>query len=88
MLSRSNQVCLFSCWFILGSMGLSSAAEKPSAAAAKVTQIVAHRGAATTHPENTLAAFREATQPAFDQWAERVGPELVASFQDAIAQAQ
>ena len=35
-----------------------------------------------------LNAFREATQPAFDQWAEKVGPELVASFQDAIAQAQ
>ena len=35
-----------------------------------------------------LTAFREATQPAFDQWAEKVGPELVASFQDAIAQAQ
>ncbi|SET81934.1 DctP family TRAP transporter solute-binding subunit [Paracoccus homiensis] len=33
-----------------------------------------------------LAAFREATQPAFDQWAEKVGPELVSSFQDAIAQ--
>ena len=35
-----------------------------------------------------LAAFREATQPAFEQWSEQVGPELVASFQDAIAQAQ
>lgn len=33
-----------------------------------------------------LAAFRVATQPAFDQWAEKVGPELVSSFQDAIAQ--
>ncbi|MDO5656792.1 MAG: DctP family TRAP transporter solute-binding subunit [Paracoccus sp. (in: a-proteobacteria)] len=32
-----------------------------------------------------LAAFREATQPAFDTWAERVGPELVQSFRDAIA---
>ncbi|MFN3525515.1 MAG: DctP family TRAP transporter solute-binding subunit [Paracoccus sp. (in: a-proteobacteria)] len=31
-----------------------------------------------------LAAFREATQPAFDQWAERVGPDLVAAFQQAI----
>jgi TRAP-type transport system periplasmic protein len=37
--------------------------------------------------EEELAAFREATQPAFDQWAERVGPELVQSFQDAIASA-
>ena len=64
MLSRLNKVRLFSCGFFLGSMWLPSvttwAAEKPSAAAAKVTQTVAHRGAATTHPENTLAAFREA----------------------------
>ncbi|WP_322893417.1 MULTISPECIES: DctP family TRAP transporter solute-binding subunit [unclassified Yoonia] len=35
--------------------------------------------------EEELAAFREATQPAFDQWAERVGPEIVGIFQDAIA---
>lgn len=35
--------------------------------------------------EEELAAFREATQPAFDQWAERVGLELVRAFQDAIA---
>ncbi|MGP9789580.1 DctP family TRAP transporter solute-binding subunit [Roseinatronobacter sp. NSM] len=32
-----------------------------------------------------LDAFRTATQPAFDQWAERVGPEIVGAFQDAIA---
>lgn len=32
-----------------------------------------------------LAAFRDATQPAFDQWADRVGPEIVGLFQDAIA---
>ncbi|MBC7133035.1 MAG: DctP family TRAP transporter solute-binding subunit [Roseovarius sp.] len=38
--------------------------------------------------EEELAAFRAATQPAFDQWAERVGPELVKAFQDAIAQAK
>jgi TRAP-type transport system periplasmic protein len=31
-----------------------------------------------------LAAFREATQPAFDQWAERVGAEIVGAFQTAI----
>ncbi|MDO5528653.1 MAG: DctP family TRAP transporter solute-binding subunit [Paracoccus sp. (in: a-proteobacteria)] len=31
-----------------------------------------------------LAAFREATQPAFDTWAERVGLDLVQSFRDAI----
>ncbi len=35
--------------------------------------------------DEELAAFREATQPAFDQWAERVGPEIVNAFQDAIA---
>ena len=44
-------------WLVSADTG---AAENPSVAAAKVTQIVAHRGAATTHPENTLAAFREA----------------------------
>ncbi len=32
-----------------------------------------------------LEAFRAATQPAFDQWAERVGPEIVNAFQEAIA---
>jgi TRAP-type transport system periplasmic protein len=32
-----------------------------------------------------LQAFRDATQPAFDSWAERVGPDLVQTFQDAIA---
>ncbi|MCA0998076.1 DctP family TRAP transporter solute-binding subunit [Alloyangia pacifica] len=31
-----------------------------------------------------LAAFKEATQPAFDEWADKVGPELVQSFQSAI----
>ncbi|MDN5568459.1 MAG: DctP family TRAP transporter solute-binding subunit [Paracoccus sp. (in: a-proteobacteria)] len=35
-----------------------------------------------------LTAFRKATQPAFDQWAEKVGPDLVSSFQNAIAQAK
>lgn len=35
-----------------------------------------------------LAAFREATKPAFDSWAEKVGPELVATFRDAIAAAE
>lgn len=32
-----------------------------------------------------LKAFREATQPAFDSWAAKVGTELVTTFQDAIA---
>lgn len=38
--------------------------------------------------DEEIAAFREATQPAFDQWAERVGADLVASFQEAIASAE
>ncbi|MBK5926719.1 DctP family TRAP transporter solute-binding subunit [Rhodobaculum claviforme] len=37
--------------------------------------------------EEELAAFREATQPAFDTWAARVGPEIVDAFQEAIAAA-
>jgi tripartite ATP-independent transporter DctP family solute receptor len=37
--------------------------------------------------EEELAAFREATQPAFDEWAARVGDEIVGAFQDAIAAA-
>ena len=35
-----------------------------------------------------LQAFRNATKPAFDTWAAKVGPELVASFQDAIKTAK
>ncbi|TCP62328.1 tripartite ATP-independent transporter DctP family solute receptor [Rhodovulum bhavnagarense] len=35
-----------------------------------------------------LQAFREATKPAFDEWAAKVGPEIVAAFQSAIAAAQ
>jgi len=35
--------------------------------------------------DEELVAFREATQPAFDEWAGRVGPEIVGAFQDAIA---
>ncbi|MFV0492777.1 MAG: DctP family TRAP transporter solute-binding subunit [Pseudorhodobacter sp.] len=31
-----------------------------------------------------LAAFKAATQPAFDEWAGKVGADLVQSFQDAI----
>lgn len=37
--------------------------------------------------DEELAAFREATQPAFDEWAARVGDEIVGAFQDAIAAA-
>ena len=35
--------------------------------------------------EEELAAFREATKPAFDTWAAKVGTDIVGSFQDAIA---
>ncbi|HET7412331.1 MAG TPA: DctP family TRAP transporter solute-binding subunit [Pararhizobium sp.] len=31
-----------------------------------------------------LQAFREATKPAFDMWAEKIGPELVQLFQDTV----
>ncbi|QEW18003.1 Extracytoplasmic solute receptor protein YiaO [Marinibacterium anthonyi] len=31
-----------------------------------------------------LEAFKAATQPAFDEWAAKVGPDLVQSFQDTI----
>lgn len=35
-----------------------------------------------------LQAFRDATTPAFDQWAAKVGPEIVAAFQAAIDAAE
>ncbi len=35
--------------------------------------------------EDELQAFRDATKPAFDTWAAKVGTEIVGSFQDAIA---
>ncbi|MCO8143893.1 DctP family TRAP transporter solute-binding subunit [Rhodovulum tesquicola] len=35
-----------------------------------------------------LDAFRTATQPAFDAWAAKVGPEIVEAFRSAIAEAQ
>ncbi|MEP1591341.1 DctP family TRAP transporter solute-binding subunit [Sulfitobacter sp.] len=35
--------------------------------------------------EEELSAFREATKPAFDTWAAKVGTDIVGSFQDAIA---
>ena len=35
--------------------------------------------------EDELAAFRTATQPAFDTWAAKVGTDIVGSFRDAIA---
>ncbi|MBK1634385.1 DctP family TRAP transporter solute-binding subunit [Rhodovulum adriaticum] len=34
-----------------------------------------------------LQAFRDATKPAFDEWAAKVGPEIVSAFQSAIAAA-
>ena len=35
-----------------------------------------------------LQAFRDATKPAFDTWAAKVGADLVTSFQDAVAAAK
>ena len=35
--------------------------------------------------EDELAAFRTATQPAFDTWADKVGTDIVGRFQDVIA---
>lgn len=35
--------------------------------------------------DEELTAFREATKPAFDTWAAKVGTDIVGSFQDAIA---
>ena len=35
--------------------------------------------------DEELDAFRDATQPAYDKWADEVGPELVAAFEEAIA---
>jgi TRAP-type transport system periplasmic protein len=35
-----------------------------------------------------IAAFREATEPAFDTWAEKIGPELVKLFQDKVEEAR
>lgn len=35
-----------------------------------------------------LQAFRDATKPAFDTWAAKVGTDLVTSFQDAVAAAK
>ena len=33
-----------------------------------------------------IAAFREATRPAFDKWADQIGPEIVTLFQEEAAQ--
>ncbi|WP_281984852.1 DctP family TRAP transporter solute-binding subunit [Thalassorhabdomicrobium marinisediminis] len=38
--------------------------------------------------QDELAAFREATKPAFDTWAAEVGTEIVGAFQEAIAEVQ
>ncbi|KMK64817.1 DctP family TRAP transporter solute-binding subunit [Puniceibacterium sp. IMCC21224] len=37
--------------------------------------------------EDELVAFREATQPAFDEWAAKVGDEIVGAFRKAIDEA-
>lgn len=57
-------------------------------ATAKGLQVMAENGVKVTEPtEEALAAFREATRPAFDTWAGNVGTDLVALFQDTIKQA-
>lgn len=35
-----------------------------------------------------IQAFREATKPAFDSWAEKIGPDLVKLFQDTVEEAR
>jgi TRAP-type transport system periplasmic protein len=35
-----------------------------------------------------IAAFRDATKPAFNTWAEKVGPDLVKLFQDTVEKAR
>ena len=37
--------------------------------------------------DNQLEKFREATQPAYDKWSEKVGYDLVRTFEDAIESA-
>ncbi len=55
-------------------------------ATAKGIEFLRDKGMEVYEPTpEELEAFRAATQPAFDQWAERVGPEIVNAFQEAIA---
>jgi tripartite ATP-independent transporter DctP family solute receptor len=55
-------------------------------ATAKGIEFLREKGMEVYEPTpEELEAFRAATQPAFDQWAERVGPEIVNAFQEAIA---
>lgn len=37
-----------------------------------------------TPTDEALQAFREATKPAFETWAEKIGPELVQLFQESV----
>ena len=56
---------------------------------AKGVEFLREQGMEVYEPtEAELQAFREATKPAFDEWAQRVGPEIVSAFQDAIAAAE
>ncbi|KAA0911159.1 DctP family TRAP transporter solute-binding subunit [Pusillimonas sp. ANT_WB101] len=56
---------------------------------AKGVQFLRDKGMEVYEPNaDELMAFREATKPAFDTWAKKVGPDLVKSFQDAIKKAQ
>ena len=64
MVTKVNEVLQLSSVCVAGALVLGTfgpvAAADLAQAAKNVSQIVAHRGAATTRPENTLAAFREA----------------------------
>ncbi|MFT0548449.1 DctP family TRAP transporter solute-binding subunit [Allopusillimonas ginsengisoli] len=56
---------------------------------AKGVQFLRDKGMEIYEPNaGELQAFRDATKPAFDTWAQKVGPDLVKSFQDAIKKAQ
>jgi TRAP-type C4-dicarboxylate transport system substrate-binding protein len=35
-----------------------------------------------------IDAFRQATKPAFDSWAEKIGPDLVKLFQETVEEAR
>jgi len=57
-------------------------------ATAEGIEFLRERGMEVYEPSaEELQAFREATQPAFDNWADRVGSELVQLFQNAIDEA-
>ena len=54
-----------------------------------IEQLLARPYSEMEEPPHTSAeeidAFRQATKPAFETWAEKVGPDLITLFQDTIA---